>query len=250
MVAVGNHEYDHTDGGGPGKDPSGVETAHGFMPSWGNFAEDSGGECGVPTAKRFHMPSSPHSNGVFWYSFDYGLLHTVVISSEHDLSPGSPQYLFLENDLASVDRIKTPWVVLELHRPLYEGEGSGGWRANNVVGKAMRDEFENLLVVHQVDLVLAGHYHEYQRTCDGLYKGQCGNGGPIHVTVGSAGAKLDAGFELVNFWTDHFIKGEFGYGRITVANRTDMHFEFVLHGPVKDERAGSVLDDVWIHRER
>lgn len=32
MVAIGNHEYDHTDGGGPDKDPSGVKTAHGYMP--------------------------------------------------------------------------------------------------------------------------------------------------------------------------------------------------------------------------
>ncbi len=250
MVAIGNHEYDHTDGGGLGKDPSGVETPHGFMPSWGNFGEDSGGECGVPTAKRFQMPTSTHSNGVFWYSFDYGIVHTVVISSEHDLSPGSAQYVFLEHDLENVDRSKTPWVVLESHRPLYEGEGSGSWWSQNLVGQAMRDEFEDLLLAYQVDLVLAGHYHEYQRTCDGLYKTQCDKGGPIHITVGSAGAKLDDGFELVNHWTNHFIKGEFGYGRITVANCTDMHFEFVRHGTKIQDDGGKVLDDVWIHRDR
>jgi hypothetical protein len=250
MVAIGNHEYDHTDGGGPGKDPSGVETKHGFMPEWGNFGEDSGGECGVPTAKRFQMPGSTLSNGVFWYSFDYGIVHTIVISSEHDLSQGSPQYKFLEHDLSTVNRTITPWVVVESHRPLYEAEGSGTWWPNNLVGQAMRDEFEDLLVAHQVDLVLSGHYHEYQRTCDGLYKGQCDKGGPIHITVGSAGAKLDAGYDLVNAWTAHFIKGEFGYGRITALNNTDMHFEFVLHGTSQEEFAGTVQDDVWIHRDR
>jgi hypothetical protein len=250
MVAVGNHEYDHTNGGGLDKDPSGVATPHGFMPSWGNFGDDSGGECGVPTAKRFQMPESSHSNGVFWYSFDYGSVHTVVISSEHDLSPGSPQYRFLEHDLANVDRNKFPWVVVESHRPLYEAEGSGSWWAQNLVGQAMRDEFEDLLLAYQVDLVLAGHYHEYQRTCDGLYRAECGRGGPMHITVGSAGAKLDVGFDLVNQWTDYFIKGEFGYGRITVANATDLHFEFVRHGTPDQDHAGEVLDDVWIHRTR
>jgi len=52
MIGVGNHEYDHTDGGGSGKDPSGVETAGGYAPTWGNFLKDSNGECGVPTSKR------------------------------------------------------------------------------------------------------------------------------------------------------------------------------------------------------
>ena len=176
-------------------------------------------------------------------------MHTIIVSSEHDLSPGSPQYEFLEHDLSTVDRTKTPWVVLESHRPLYEAEGSGTWWRQYLVGRAMRVEFEDLLVAHQVDLVLAGHYHEYQRTCDGLYKGQCSKGGPIHITVGTAGAKLDHGFDLVNEWTAHFIKGNFGYGRITVANHTHMHFEFVLHGTGEDV-GGKVQDDVWIHRNR
>jgi len=36
----------------------------GFHPSWGNYADDSYGECGVPFAQRFHMP--PGGNGNFW----------------------------------------------------------------------------------------------------------------------------------------------------------------------------------------
>ncbi len=52
MIGVGNHEYDHTDGGENGKDPSGVKTPGGFNPSWGDFNADSNGECGVPVSKR------------------------------------------------------------------------------------------------------------------------------------------------------------------------------------------------------
>jgi Calcineurin-like phosphoesterase len=184
MIAIGNHEYDHV-AGGKGKDPSGVKTDDGFQPTWGNFmVNDSGGECGVPTARRFRMPSSAKSNGVFWYSYNHGIVHTIVISSEHDLSIGSPQYEFLEHDLEHVDRTVTPWVVLESHRPLYEGERGEHWTANTIVAKAMREEIEDLLYVHKVDLVLAGHYHEYHRTCSGLYRGECDSGGPIHITIG------------------------------------------------------------------
>lgn len=159
MVAVGNHEYDHTSGGGAGKDPSGVTTDAGFMPVWGNFGDDSGGECGVPTAKRFTVPAT--GNGVFWYSYDYGLVHTIVVSSEHDLGEGSRQHKWLKNDLKRVDRTVTPWVIVESHRPLYEGEAIF---AQNTVGVAMRMEFEDLLYDYRVDVVLAGHYHAYHRT--------------------------------------------------------------------------------------
>ena len=124
-TSVGNHEYDYLTGGT--KDPSVVvpppsssryhhhhhtnnnhENGHssndvpdseynGFHPAWGNFENDSGGECGVPTTKRFTMPQRnedasllPPSNGVFWYSHDFGNVHTIVLSSEHDLSFGIP----------------------------------------------------------------------------------------------------------------------------------------------------------------
>ena len=63
MIGIGNHEYDHSDGG-TGKDPSGIDTDGSFSPSWGNFGNDGGGECGVPMDRRFTMPSN--GNGVFW----------------------------------------------------------------------------------------------------------------------------------------------------------------------------------------
>ena len=67
MVAIGNHEYDHTEGGGGGKDPSGAISSSGFQPSWGLGSFNStGGECGVPVSHRFAgIPDN--GNGVFWY---------------------------------------------------------------------------------------------------------------------------------------------------------------------------------------
>jgi hypothetical protein len=156
MVGVGNHEYDHTRGGAGGKDPSGIAEDHGFMPEWGNFGDDSGGECGVPTSKRFTMPSSNNSNGVFWYSHDFANVHTIMLSSEHNLTEGSLQYEWFLEDLKSVNRSATPWLILELHRPLYQSEF---FFTQNAVGVAMRYEIEELLMEYKVDLVLSGHYH-------------------------------------------------------------------------------------------
>ena len=35
---------------------------------------------------------SHHENPPFWYSFDYGSIHFVMLSTEHDVTPGSHQY--------------------------------------------------------------------------------------------------------------------------------------------------------------
>ena len=245
MVSVGNHEYDYLESHAPGLDPSGAED--GYHPIWGNFYNDSGGECGVPTSKRFAMPQSEGSNGVFWYSYDMGPVHTTVFSSEHDLSPGSTQYEWLANDLKMVNRTKTPWLVVEAHRPMYHGEAI--WEYN-AVGIAMRMEFEDLLHDYQVDLFLSGHYHSYFRTCDGLYRSRCQNGGPTHITVGSAGAQLNTVGLYWNWWTAKSIRGVYGYGRISVANSTALHFEFVKAGDANDTTAGDTLDNVWIVRSR
>ena len=99
-------------------DPSGVDRM--WLPSWRNCGSDSNGECGVGTNKRFLMPNN--GNEVFWYSFDVGNVHIAMISSEHDLSVGSPMATWLINDLENVDHSKSSWVFVCIHRPLVETE--------------------------------------------------------------------------------------------------------------------------------
>ena len=45
-----------------------------------------------------------------------------MMSTEHDMGNGSRQYLWLEKDLQNVDRVKTPWIILAGHRPMYTSE--------------------------------------------------------------------------------------------------------------------------------
>jgi hypothetical protein len=178
-----------------------------------------------------------NGNGVFWYSFDYGMIHTIVLSSEHNLSPSSSQYEWLENDLQKVNRSVTPWLVVESHRPLY---CSLNIPKDSIVGDSMRREFEHLLHQYNVDLFLAGHYHIYQRSCNGLYQSKCNVGGPAHITIGSAGADLDLTASLLRrSWSASFLR-EHGYGRISVMNSSVLHFEFISN------EDGSVKDEAWL----
>jgi hypothetical protein len=67
MVAQGNHEQDWPWTGTVGSD---------FGPCLG---KDSGGECGVPTAARFLMPTPGLRERSMWYSFDHGPVHFVSL---------------------------------------------------------------------------------------------------------------------------------------------------------------------------
>ena len=87
--------------------------------------------------------------------------------------------------------------------------------------------------------------------CDGLYRSRCHNGGPIHITIGTAGAHLNEGMSLDRqpTWTDQIIFQTYGYGRVTVTNHTVIHFEFIKAGNEQnDVTAGTVLDEVYITR--
>ena len=109
-----------------------------FNPSWGNFGVDSAGECGVPMHHRWHgninaltfcvrwgreyanvvykLEAPKTGNWIYWYSFNYGGVHVIQMSTEHNWTRGSEQYEWLQHDLELVDRSVTPWVVLTAHR--------------------------------------------------------------------------------------------------------------------------------------
>ncbi len=180
------------------------------------------------------MPAN--GNGVFWYSYAFGNVYTIMLSSEHDLSQNSVQYKWLENELKSVNRTLTPWLLVEAHRPMYNDEDIP-W--NTKVGIGMRKEFEPLLHKYKVDLFLSGHYHSYMRSCSGLYNSKCNNGGPIHITVGTAGAALDDVPLLNSKWDAVYIR-EWGYGRVTSISNTKLKWEFV------SDKDGSVKDEITI----
>ena len=105
----------------------------------------------------------------------------------------------------------------------------------------MQYYLENLLHKYQVDLAFWGHYHSYERTC-AVYEQICQEEeglGTTHVVVGSAGYALDT----EGFWDfswSRFRENDFGYGRVLVANRSALYFEWVRN---KDK---IVRDKVWL----
>lgn len=236
MVGIGNHEYDWF--------------AQPYKPSWSSYGNDSGGECGVPYSQRFHMPN-PAPEGAYgqrnlWYSFDYGPIHFVFASTEHNFTQGSDQWNWIVQDLTKVDRTQTPWLIFAAHRPMYTSSQHDG---DVIFETYFRGAYESLFAKYHVDACLWGHVHVYERTC-GMLNYECAesdNDAPIHLTIGAAGntynpgwITTDDGHVLQPDWVV-FRTMTYGYSRI-FANST--HFNLEFHGDQRNE----IHDSVWLNK--
>ena len=241
MVGCGNHDCLSKD------DPHKI--------AWKGAVIDAGtdgGQCGVPYDARFRMPGDPSAiagwaqarggtrNNLF-YGFDLGLVHLVMVSSEHDLTAGSLQRTWLDAHLGAVDRQRTPFVILGLHRPLYTSTQSGQ-KAPETAG--LRDALEPLLLAHRVTAVTAGHYHQYERSC-AVAAAACVDVGAanatVHVTAGIAGVTHDDDWIAdTPAWVAKQSRGVFGYLRFDVVNRTH------LRAAAIDARDDSSFDEFWL----
>lgn len=86
-----------------------------------------------------------------WYSHREGPVLIIVLdTTEHD-DPDQIAWVTAELEAAD-DR----WIVAAMHHPMY----SAGFHGSS---RDVRDTYKDLFETHGVDLVLAGHDHDYQR---------------------------------------------------------------------------------------
>ena len=211
-----------------------------------------------------NMPGG--TNGSY-YSFDVGLQHLVVLSSEVlALGPYGgvtveAQAAWLAADLAAIDRAKTPWVVAIFHRPFYCSNanswcGPGAWQANPV-----RVAFESVFMQFGVDVVLSAHEHSVEYTWPvvagaATQLDYISPRAPVHVVAGAAGGNENHG-ECLNpmgppagNWSRVRLAGDpeqYGYSRFWAPNATHWHLEQVQSsvpgGPSLWEEAVDIVQD-------
>ncbi len=129
----------------------------------------------IPYLDIFSLPHNAEAGGVpsgneRYYSMNYGNVHFVHLDS-YGLEPVngnwygladtqfSPQVNWLRNDLQAN---QLPWVVVSYHHPPY----CIGTHNSDLEGDlvALRSNLNPILERYNVDLVLNGHCHTYQRT--------------------------------------------------------------------------------------
>jgi hypothetical protein len=238
LTTVGNHESDWPN-------TASLDFA------W-NFA--SGGECGVPELKFIPMPA-PASTNKPWWSYEIGIIHFVGMSTEHNYTIGSEQYKFIENDLKSVNRTKTPWVIFSGHRPFYVDSDycCRNYDDDNcsvcLLGTDVSDmqnlqaNIEPLLHKYQVNLGFAGHFHDMERqsavyqnqvvqaaqmvTIDGQEVAYHPNpNGTVWMVVGSAGNGPSIATTFYP-WSEKYWDRTWGYAMIYAVNSTYLKWELI-----------------------
>jgi hypothetical protein len=259
MVGPGNHEANCDNGGTTDKAHNISYTVSICMPGQTNF---------TGYRNHFRMPSDV-SGGLenFWYSFDHGMTHFITLDTETDLghgfiSPDEPggvgkensgpfasymnqQTDWLAKDLASIDRQKTPWVVVGLHRPWYVNQ------PNASLCLSCQSVFEPLFLQYSVDLVVTGHVHAYQRNAP-LYNNTVDPAElnnpqfPWYITNGAAGHYdgLDTLAKPYSSYTRFVSDQVYGWSRLTFHNATHLTQDFV------SSANGSVLDSATLYKNR
>ena len=117
------------------------ETDFPYSPEW-PFIRDTKGNGTHPTEQEtYSTDSGPFGN---------------IANNDWKSNEAYQQWQWLKQDLANVDRSKTPWVFAMSHRPMYSSEVSS-YEQN------LRRAFEGLLLDAGVDAYFSGHIHGYER---------------------------------------------------------------------------------------
>eukprot|EP00756_Hemistasia_phaeocysticola_P043896 Hpha_TRINITY_DN17478_c0_g1::TRINITY_DN17478_c0_g1_i1::g.85822::m.85822 len=161
----------------------------------------------------------------FWWSVAMGNVRVIATSGVHSFEVGSPQYAWLESELATAQE---RWIVVTNHFPMYctiddcfcgnyteasmtqrcEPGRDGGWLPGilEVNAPFVKGALESLLLNYNVDLFLSGHEHSYERTLPvrnftvpPSAQGKTGPGqvfvspgAPVHLMVGTGGGSADS----------------------------------------------------------
>jgi acid phosphatase type 7 len=151
----------------------------------------------------------PGDSGEKWYSYNWGPAHFAALDTEADYKT---QAAWLDKDLAANP---SPWKIVYMHRPPYSNGNHGS-------DTALRNVLAPILKKHNVQLVLAGHDHNYERTKpqDGTTYVVTGGGG--RGTYGVGTSEFTAFSEAVI----HFVYGEIHGDEMTLHAIDAAGFEF------------------------
>ena len=134
-----------------------------IYPALGNHELAGGAEKGLANWwKRF-----PDLKGRRWYSVTFGNCYFIILDSDSELLPGSPQWKWVAGELAHLP-IQIDFVFLVMHHPTYTdsrdhripGRGHSARHQEKVFG-AMLEQLQPKIGPRLI--AIAGHVHNYER---------------------------------------------------------------------------------------
>lgn len=183
-----------------------------LWPTLGNHDALSVVDQSGPYFDQFTLPEAGEAGGLpsgieSYYSFDYSNVHFVCLDSERlsGLDPASAMLAWLAADLAATNQ---EWIVAFWHHPPYTKGSHDSDNPADSGGRMtlMRERVLPILESADVDLVLTGHSHAYERsvllnghygTSDTLSSSMVVDGGDGRPEGDGAYVKDDAGIGAV-----------------------------------------------------
>jgi iron/zinc purple acid phosphatase-like protein C/fibronectin type III domain protein/calcineurin-like phosphoesterase family protein len=169
-------------------------------------------------------------NNERWYSYDWGDAHILVLDAEQPYTPGTPQYQFAQTDL-SANQSKA-WRIVVVPRPPYSS------LSNNSSSVNVRTYLVPLFEQQNVQLVLTGNSHNYERTYPLLGGVPQVTGGVTYIVSGGGGNGLNQFLISQPSWSA-FRQASYEHVRVTVS-ATSLQIEAIAE-------TGSVLDSATIN---
>jgi hypothetical protein len=190
-----------------------------------------------------------------WYSWNHGLVHFLAFDTEvYNYSPDARQQRnqidFMRNDLieANKNRDKQPWIIAYGHK--------ASW-----MDTTNFSEFLPLLHSQGVDILLAGHVHNYARVYP--FHGQAVDTQPqkqtwtnakylTQIVTGSPGCQEGVSpITSCGPSSPHacaLVSKDYGFAKMRIYNATHLHWqwELVAQSPEQVEnRDFAIFDDFW-----
>jgi hypothetical protein len=191
----------------------------------------------------------PSGNG--WYSYDIPTSdpsrpwHAVVLNaaicdtarfpswaSAANCQSGSPQYTWLQQDLANWAASGKKCLIAYWHEPRFSSGTENGGSANYA-------QLWSLLQSYGVDLIMQGHDHNYERFNPQNSSGTADASGPISFVVGTGGRDSDV-CKTTRAANSAFCAADtFGVLKLTLHPTSwDYDFESIAGTVVSDTRSG------------
>ncbi len=158
-----------------------------FDPVWGRFKPRI---LPVPGNHEYRGQASPYFYDYFsdsvpdlrqgYYARQIGAWRVIALNSSQPVAPGSPQALWLKQELAEHTNRCT---LAFWHHPRFSSGKHGNAAAMDATWRALQQA--------GVDIVVAGHDHNYERFAPQDADGRADNAtGILEFVVGTGGAKL------------------------------------------------------------
>jgi uncharacterized protein YxeA len=104
-----------------------------------------------------------------YYAYTHDVVRVIVMDTDVASPSGSAQKSFVQSELQTASTNPSiKWIIVYLHKPFYTSSNScsstGCTNSNSDTAGTLRNNYGAWFDQYGVDLVLAGHVHNYQRT--------------------------------------------------------------------------------------